>query len=213
VQEFQGQIHHSAAKYFAAAGLTMLLSWIPKARLLSRSLGPVWESKEQQDFGSYFAPPGGGRRRLIRPGLETFTVLTTEPNALCAPIHNCMPVILAPEDWPKWPAAPDDRTALLRSLSADDMECSPLGKAVGNVGNDDVLLIELFAPLNRRIGGELFRLHPCLFERIMHVEQRAYVKRLLGNTQQNYPESAFREARPCRIGILGVAAYWRKGVI
>jgi putative SOS response-associated peptidase YedK len=35
------------------------------------------------------------------PGPETFTVLTTELNALCAPIHNRMPAILAPEDWPK----------------------------------------------------------------------------------------------------------------
>ena len=26
--------------------------------------------------------------------LETFTILTTEPNELCAPIHNRMPVIL-----------------------------------------------------------------------------------------------------------------------
>jgi hypothetical protein len=32
------------------------------------------------------------------PGVETFTILTTEPNELCALIHNRMSVILAPED-------------------------------------------------------------------------------------------------------------------
>jgi putative SOS response-associated peptidase YedK len=67
------------------------------------------------------------------PGLETFTVLTTEPNALCAPIHDRMPVILAPEDWDKWLATRDDRKALLRSYPREKMECWPIGKAVGNV--------------------------------------------------------------------------------
>ncbi len=76
------------------------------------------------------------------PGLETFTILTTEPNTLCAPIHDRMPVILAPEDWDKWLATPDDRKALLRSFPAEKMECWSVGKAVGNVRNDRPELIE-----------------------------------------------------------------------
>jgi putative SOS response-associated peptidase YedK len=31
-------------------------------------------------------------------GVESFTILTTEPNAVCARIHNRMPLMLAPED-------------------------------------------------------------------------------------------------------------------
>ena len=31
--------------------------------------------------------------------VHTFTVLTTEPNELCAPIHDRMPVILGRENW------------------------------------------------------------------------------------------------------------------
>lgn len=71
-------------------------------------------------------------------GIETFTILTTEPNALCAPLHNRMPVILAPDDWPRWLGTPDDRSALLArgSFPAERMECWPVGKAVGNVRND-----------------------------------------------------------------------------
>jgi putative SOS response-associated peptidase YedK len=75
------------------------------------------------------------------PGLETFTILTTEPNTLCAPIHNRMPVILAREDWPKWLGTPEDRKTLLHSFPAEKMECWPVGQAVGNVRNDRPELI------------------------------------------------------------------------
>lgn len=80
------------------------------------------------------------------PGLETFTILTTEPNALCAPIHDRMPVILPREDWPRWLGTPDDRKAVLRRpFPAARMECWPVGKAVGNVRNDRPELIVALA--------------------------------------------------------------------
>lgn len=34
--------------------------------------------------------------------LETFTILTTSPNEVVAPIHKRMPVILQPEDYDRW---------------------------------------------------------------------------------------------------------------
>lgn len=34
--------------------------------------------------------------------VRSCTVITTEPNKLCAPIHNRMPVILDPADYAKW---------------------------------------------------------------------------------------------------------------
>ena len=34
--------------------------------------------------------------------LETFTILTTTPNALVAPLHDRMPVVLEPEAWTAW---------------------------------------------------------------------------------------------------------------
>lgn len=36
--------------------------------------------------------------------LETYTIITTDPNELTAPIHNRMPVILAPKDRDRWMA-------------------------------------------------------------------------------------------------------------
>ncbi len=76
------------------------------------------------------------------PGIETFTIVTTAPNTLCAPIHDRMPVILTPEDWPRWLATADDRKTLLHAFPADHMECWPIGQAVGNVRNDGPELIE-----------------------------------------------------------------------
>jgi putative SOS response-associated peptidase YedK len=34
--------------------------------------------------------------------VESFTIITTEPNELIEPIHNRMPVILRPEDEEQW---------------------------------------------------------------------------------------------------------------
>jgi putative SOS response-associated peptidase YedK len=34
--------------------------------------------------------------------VESFTIITTEPNELVRPIHNRMPVILRPEDEDQW---------------------------------------------------------------------------------------------------------------
>lgn len=79
------------------------------------------------------------------PILETFTILTTEPNAVCAPIHNRMPVMLAQDDWAGWLGTPDQRRALLRSFPKERMVCWPVGKAVGNVRNDSPELIERIA--------------------------------------------------------------------
>jgi putative SOS response-associated peptidase YedK len=34
--------------------------------------------------------------------IRSFAVVTTEPNELCATLHNRMPVVLKPEAWPVW---------------------------------------------------------------------------------------------------------------
>jgi putative SOS response-associated peptidase YedK len=83
-------------------------------------------------------------------GLETFTILTTGPNALCAQIHNRMPLMLAPDDFAGWLATPDDRAARLRPFPAPDMEMWPITVAVGNVKNTGPELIE---PIGAPIEG------------------------------------------------------------
>jgi putative SOS response-associated peptidase YedK len=74
--------------------------------------------------------------------VETFALLTTEANSLCATIHNRMPVILAPGEWEGWLGRTEDRRKLLRPFPTEQMELWPVGKAVGNVRNEGPELIE-----------------------------------------------------------------------
>jgi putative SOS response-associated peptidase YedK len=48
--------------------------------------------------------------------LESFTIITTEPNQLVRPIHNRMPVILQPEDEEQWLDASRTSFAKARSV-------------------------------------------------------------------------------------------------
>jgi putative SOS response-associated peptidase YedK len=96
--------------------------------------------KEHSPFA--FAGIWESWKRADDDPVETFALLTTTPNALCATVHDRMPVILGREDWRAWLATPDDRKALLRSFPADMMQTWPVGKAVGNVKNDGPQLIE-----------------------------------------------------------------------
>jgi putative SOS response-associated peptidase YedK len=78
--------------------------------------------------------------------LETFTILTTDPNALAEPVHNRMPVILNPHDYSRWMEPGDSARPpvdLLRPYPAEKMRSWPVSARVGNVRNDDPeLLIE-----------------------------------------------------------------------
>ncbi len=72
--------------------------------------------------------------------LETFTILTTEPNAVVAPLHGRMPVILPPEAWDPWldPALrdPGRLAPLLRPCPPEGMETFPVSRLVNSPAND-----------------------------------------------------------------------------
>jgi putative SOS response-associated peptidase YedK len=78
--------------------------------------------------------------------VRSFTIITTAPNALCAAIHNRMPVILDAADWQTWlgevPATADGLRTLLRPYPAERMEAHMIGPRIGNVTNDNAALIE-----------------------------------------------------------------------
>ena len=75
--------------------------------------------------------------------LETSSILTCAPNALMAPIHDRMPVILPPEqyqDWLRLPAA--QASALIQTFPAERMRAYAVGRGVGNARNTPPALIE-----------------------------------------------------------------------
>jgi putative SOS response-associated peptidase YedK len=80
--------------------------------------------------------------------VQSCTIITTTPNEVCAPIHNRMPVILEPKDYPRWlseePTEPPELTAMLKPYPAGAMEAYPVSARVGNVKNTGA---ELFEPL------------------------------------------------------------------
>jgi len=79
--------------------------------------------------------------------LRTCTILTTAANALVAPVHDRMPVILprgeVTDHWLDTTVTEaDDLLPLLRPYSAEAMVAVPVSRRVNVVANDDPRLIE-----------------------------------------------------------------------
>lgn len=72
--------------------------------------------------------------------VQTFTILTTQPNALMAPLHNRMPVILSEEAEAVWlnpdETEPERLLEVLGPYPAEAMACYPVSAAVNNSRND-----------------------------------------------------------------------------
>ena len=91
---------------------------------------------------SPFLLAGIAAPRRLPDGTEelTYAVLTTEPNELCAPIHDRMPVILDGDDAQAWLHAPASELPLLLDLArpfpSERMEEWTVSSAVNGAGVD-----------------------------------------------------------------------------
>ena len=78
--------------------------------------------------------------------IDSCTIITTEPNATVAPIHNRMPAILAQQDYHAWldPDHQDTDTlnALLKPYDDESMVAKPVGAHVNNPRHDDSRCVE-----------------------------------------------------------------------
>lgn len=95
--------------------------------------------KDRQPFG--FAGLWERWTKDERDPLETFTIITTEPNDLVASVHQRMPVILRPEDYRQWldPIFSERKTlqSLLRSYPSVEMEAFAVNTWVNSPAHDD----------------------------------------------------------------------------
>jgi putative SOS response-associated peptidase YedK len=81
----------------------------------------IWKDKEGKDVPS-------------------FAIITTDANELMAPIHNRMPVILAPEQFDAWLDPDNNDTAALKKLlvpyPSEPMKAYPVSRYVNNSRNE-----------------------------------------------------------------------------
>lgn len=98
--------------------------------------------------GSLFAFAGlwdTWKDKATGQAINTYTVITTDPNQLMEPLHNRMPVILQRRDYDRW-LAPGDPSQLpvdlLKPFPAEEMKAWPVSPRVGNVRNNDPSLVE-----------------------------------------------------------------------
>src|SRR5262249_42085001 len=69
--------------------------------------------------------------------VESFTIITTEPNELIEPIHNRMPVILRPEDEEQWlDASRTPFAKVLKPLTAELIHAHDVSPIVNSAKYD-----------------------------------------------------------------------------
>ena len=90
------------------------------------ALAGVWES--------WTAPDG----TIVR----TVCLLTTQANALMAPVHDRMPVIVGKEHWGAWLGDPvENVVALMKPCASENLQAWAVDRRVGRSGEDDAALV------------------------------------------------------------------------
>ena len=132
-------------------------AWLAGRRCLVIADGYYeWRSADKQPF----AVALGNRGPMTMAGLwdlwqapdgktlKSFAIVTTVANALLEPLHDRMPVLLAPDRWPAWlgerTTTDAELKAMLQPYPGTAMAFWPVDRKVGNVRNDSP---DLFAPL------------------------------------------------------------------
>jgi len=109
-----------------------------------------WEPPEPETTQTGLGAFGGGSDERTAVGapdegdtVETFTIVTTEPNDLVSDLHHRMAVILDPDEEATWlRGAPDEAAALLDPYPAADLTAYPVSTRVNSPAVDAPELIE-----------------------------------------------------------------------
>ncbi|PHQ39452.1 DUF159 family protein [Halorubrum persicum] len=107
-----------------------------------------WESPEPETTQTGLGAFGGGASDGGDSGetddiVESFTIVTTEPNDLVADLHHRMAVVLDPSEEATWlHGDPDEAAALLDPYPADELTAYPVSDRVNSPAVDAPELIE-----------------------------------------------------------------------
>ncbi len=111
---------------------------------------PFWVHREDRGVFTMaglwerWRPEGDGGSEPGEP-VETFTILTTDANEMLRPLHDRMPVIVAPEDRGVWldPDAGEDALLdLLRPAPAAPLGVREVSTRVNSPANDDAACLD-----------------------------------------------------------------------
>jgi putative SOS response-associated peptidase YedK len=89
--------------------------------------------------------------------LRSFAIITTAANATMGELHDRMPVILEPTDWPIWLGeVAGDPTALLRPAEDHVLQLWPVSRRVNTPRINDAHLLDRVpdAPVDDAGGGQ-----------------------------------------------------------
>lgn len=137
--------HWGLRRKFANLRAETLAQKFPGPYRNGRALVPAsgfyeWKSVAGHKQPYYFAPADGPLLALaaVWEG-NTFSLITTQPNATLREIHDRMPVIIARDDYDAWLAGAD---GLLRPAPDDALQARAVGMAVNQAANDSPRLLE-----------------------------------------------------------------------
>jgi putative SOS response-associated peptidase YedK len=102
-----------------------------------------WTPSQTQTGLDAFGGGGADGAAADPQPVETFAIVTTEPNAVVAELHHRMAVMLDPGEADRWlTAAPDEAAAMLDPYPAAEMRAYPVSTAVNDPSNDRPVVAE-----------------------------------------------------------------------
>lgn len=103
------------------------------------AMAGLWErwkpDTTQAGLSDFTSGSAGGYDQYV----ETFTILTTEPNEFQSQYHHRMPVVLDPEEEREWLANP---SAALLDPYDGEMDAYPVSTRVNDPANDDPAVVD-----------------------------------------------------------------------